>query len=133
MRTQPCAHALDVGRRSAPAASAASDSRRRIVRGMADNLGGRADRRNTGKQLPGVNARPDHGLRTMAATIDTVAQRCLSNATAVESTIYYVLEGEPGVSVAGAWRGPGMRGNCSAPMSLDQVELGADRALTPPG
>jgi alkylation response protein AidB-like acyl-CoA dehydrogenase len=69
----------------------------------------------------------------MAATIDTVAQRCLSTATAVESTIYYVLEGEPGVSVAGAWRGPGMRGNCSAPMSLDQVELGADRALTPPG
>jgi alkylation response protein AidB-like acyl-CoA dehydrogenase len=53
--------------------------------------------------------------------------------TPVESTIYYVLKGEPGVSVAGAWRGLGMRGNSSAPMSLDQVNLGADRALTPPG
>ena len=53
--------------------------------------------------------------------------------TPIESTIYYVLKGEPGVSVAGSWRGLGMRGNASAPMSLDEVALGADRALTPPG
>jgi alkylation response protein AidB-like acyl-CoA dehydrogenase len=49
------------------------------------------------------------------------------------STIYYVLNGEPGVSVTGSWRGLGMRGNASAPMSLDEVVLGADRALTSPG
>jgi alkylation response protein AidB-like acyl-CoA dehydrogenase len=53
--------------------------------------------------------------------------------TPIESTIYYVLSGEPGVSVTGSWRGLGMRGNASAPMSLDAVDLGADRALTPPG
>jgi alkylation response protein AidB-like acyl-CoA dehydrogenase len=53
--------------------------------------------------------------------------------TPFESTIYYVLSGEPGVSVTGSWRGLGMRGNASAPMSLDEVVLGADRALTSPG
>src|SRR5215203_1528558 len=53
--------------------------------------------------------------------------------TPIESTIYYVLSGDPGVSVAGAWRGLGMRGNASAPMSLDDVVLRADRALTAPG
>jgi alkylation response protein AidB-like acyl-CoA dehydrogenase len=54
-------------------------------------------------------------------------------ATPIASTIYYVLNGEPGVSVAGSWRGLGMRGNASAAMSLDEIVLGADRALTAPG
>ena len=53
--------------------------------------------------------------------------------TPIESTIYFVLSGDAGVSVAGAWRGLGMRGNASAPMTLADVELGADRALTAPG
>ena len=53
--------------------------------------------------------------------------------TPIESTLYYVLSGDPGVSVAGPWRGLGMRGNASAPMSLDDVVLRADRALTAPG
>jgi alkylation response protein AidB-like acyl-CoA dehydrogenase len=54
-------------------------------------------------------------------------------ATPIASTIYYVLAGEPGISVTGSWRGLGMRGNASAPMSLDKVALGSDRALTAPG
>jgi alkylation response protein AidB-like acyl-CoA dehydrogenase len=53
--------------------------------------------------------------------------------TPMESTIYYVLSGDLGLTVAGAWRGLGMRGNASAPMVLDGVELGAERALTAPG
>jgi alkylation response protein AidB-like acyl-CoA dehydrogenase len=53
--------------------------------------------------------------------------------TPMESTIYYVLSGDRGLTVAGAWRGLGMRGNASAPMVLDGVELGAERALTAPG
>jgi alkylation response protein AidB-like acyl-CoA dehydrogenase len=53
--------------------------------------------------------------------------------TPIESTIYFVLSGDAGVSVAGAWRGLGMRGNASAPMTLVDVKLGADRALTDPG
>lgn len=51
----------------------------------------------------------------------------------VESTIYLVLKDEAGVSVAGPWRGLGLRGNASAPMTLDAVSSGADRALTAPG
>jgi alkylation response protein AidB-like acyl-CoA dehydrogenase len=53
--------------------------------------------------------------------------------TPVESTMYYVLSGDRGLTVAGAWRGLGMRGNASAPMVLDGVELGPERALTAPG
>ena len=41
--------------------------------------------------------------------------------------------GDAGVSVSGPWRGLGMRGNASAPMTLDDVAVGADRALTDPG
>ena len=40
--------------------------------------------------------------------------------TPIESTIYLVLSGDAGVSVAGTWRGLGMRGNASAPMTLDE-------------
>ena len=40
--------------------------------------------------------------------------------TPIESTIYYVLSGDRGLTVAGAWRGLGMRGNASAPMALDR-------------
>ncbi len=51
----------------------------------------------------------------------------------LESTIYLVLGGDAGLSVAGAWRGLGMRGNASAPMTLDNVAVNADRALSDPG
>ena len=51
----------------------------------------------------------------------------------LESTIYLVLPTDKGLSVSGAWRGLGMRGNASAPMTLDNVAVGADRALTDPG
>ena len=51
----------------------------------------------------------------------------------VESSIYLVLKEDAGVAVTGAWRGLGMRGNASAPMTLDNVPVGADRALTADG
>jgi alkylation response protein AidB-like acyl-CoA dehydrogenase len=51
----------------------------------------------------------------------------------VESTIYLVLRDDSGLAVAGAWHGLGMRGNASAPMTIDNVTVGADRALTAPG
>jgi alkylation response protein AidB-like acyl-CoA dehydrogenase len=53
--------------------------------------------------------------------------------TPLESTIYLVLGGDVGLSVAGAWRGLGLRGNASAPMALEHVTIGADRALSDPG
>jgi alkylation response protein AidB-like acyl-CoA dehydrogenase len=54
-------------------------------------------------------------------------------ATPLESTIYLVLGSDAGLSVGGGWNGLGMRGNSSAPMSLDSVVVSADRALTAPG
>jgi alkylation response protein AidB-like acyl-CoA dehydrogenase len=50
-----------------------------------------------------------------------------------ESTLYLVTRDDPGLSVAGAWTGLGMRGNASAPMALKDVALGEDRALSEPG
>jgi alkylation response protein AidB-like acyl-CoA dehydrogenase len=50
-----------------------------------------------------------------------------------ESTLYLVTRDDGGLSVAGAWTGLGMRGNASAPMTLSDVRLGADRALSEPG
>src|SRR3954468_18459014 len=51
----------------------------------------------------------------------------------LESSIYLVLKEDAGVSVAGPWRGLGLRGNASAPMTLEGVPGGADRALTAEG
>ena len=51
----------------------------------------------------------------------------------IESSIYLVLKDDEGVAVSGTWRGLGMRGNASAPMTLDHVSVGADRALTARG
>jgi alkylation response protein AidB-like acyl-CoA dehydrogenase len=50
-----------------------------------------------------------------------------------ESTLYLVLRTDAGLSVAGVWQGLGMRGNTSAPMTLVNVAVKADRALTEPG
>ncbi len=51
----------------------------------------------------------------------------------LESTIYLVRKEDAGVSVAGTWRGLGLRGNASAPMTLEAVAVAADRALTADG
>lgn len=51
----------------------------------------------------------------------------------IDSSIYLVLKDDAGVSIAGTWRGLGLRGNASAPMTLDNVAVGVDRALTADG
>lgn len=51
----------------------------------------------------------------------------------VDSTLYLVLREDTGIRVAGPWNALGMRGNMSAPMRLDEVALGEERALTEPG
>lgn len=51
----------------------------------------------------------------------------------IESSIYLVLKDDAGVAVSGTWKGLGLRGNASAPMTLDNVSVGVDRALTPDG
>jgi len=51
----------------------------------------------------------------------------------IENSIYLVLKEAAGVEVSGTWRGLGLRGNASAPVTLDNVSVGADRALTADG
>jgi len=63
----------------------------------------------------------------VVSTLDVDAKQPL------ESTIYLVLREDKGLRVSGAWEGLGMRGNASAPMTLDGVVAGADRALTARG
>jgi alkylation response protein AidB-like acyl-CoA dehydrogenase len=49
------------------------------------------------------------------------------------SSIYLVLKDDAGVAVSGAWRGLGLRGTASAPMTFANVSVGADRALSADG
>jgi alkylation response protein AidB-like acyl-CoA dehydrogenase len=50
-----------------------------------------------------------------------------------QSMLYLVLRSDEGFSVAGRWQGMALRGNASAPMRLENVVIGADRALSPDG
>jgi alkylation response protein AidB-like acyl-CoA dehydrogenase len=49
------------------------------------------------------------------------------------TTLYLVLAEDPGMVVSGAWNALGMRGNASAPMTLKELELPRERALSEPG
>ena len=53
--------------------------------------------------------------------------------TAFASTIYLVLANDPGVNASAPWDGLGLRGNSSGPMSLKDVTLPKERALTENG
>jgi alkylation response protein AidB-like acyl-CoA dehydrogenase len=50
-----------------------------------------------------------------------------------DSTLYLVSAGAPGLSVAGPWDGLGMRGNASAPMSLQECAVAGAQQLTEDG
>jgi alkylation response protein AidB-like acyl-CoA dehydrogenase len=50
-----------------------------------------------------------------------------------DSTLYLIANGAPGFSVAGPWDGLGMRANASAPMTLEDCEVGPDQQLTEDG
>jgi alkylation response protein AidB-like acyl-CoA dehydrogenase len=50
-----------------------------------------------------------------------------------ESTLYFVRNGARGLSVAGPWDGLGLRGNASAPMTLEDCEVSPASQLTDDG
>jgi alkylation response protein AidB-like acyl-CoA dehydrogenase len=50
-----------------------------------------------------------------------------------DSTLYLVLAGTPGLSVAGPWDGLGLRANASAPMILDDCEVPSGFQITEDG
>lgn len=51
----------------------------------------------------------------------------------MDTMLYLVLKGDPGLSVSGAWDAMGMRGNGSAPMCLHDTVIPAERALNDEG
>lgn len=51
----------------------------------------------------------------------------------MDTMLFLVKKGAPGLSIAGAWNSMGMRGNASAPMTLADVAIPAGRALTDAG
>ena len=79
-------------------------------------------------------ARRSRSSRRPATPTDTSCRRWpRRRERPVDSTLYLVLRDDPGVSVSGAWNGLGLRGNASAAMTLDNVKVSGDRALSAPG
>jgi alkylation response protein AidB-like acyl-CoA dehydrogenase len=91
--------------------------------------------RATGAADGGVRISAQKSFVTSAGHADGYVVSTLSSGAKqpLESSIYLVLKDDAGVTVSGAWRGLGLRGNASAAMTLDNVPVGADRALTADG
>ena len=91
--------------------------------------------RSTGSGNGAVQISAQKSFVTSAGHADGYVVSTLSAGATqpIESSIYLVLKEDAGVAVSGAWRGLGLRGNASAPMTLDSVSVGADRALTADG
>lgn len=90
----------------------------------------RAERRNGHVHLSARKSFVTSAGRADGYVVSTLA----ADATQpVESTIYLVLRDDLGITVSGGWEGLGMRGNASAPMSLDNVIVGDARALSAAG
>jgi len=62
-----------------------------------------------------------------------VSTRSAGAADPMTSTLYYIPRDAPGLSVSGPWNGLGLRGNASAPLRLENVELPAAHRLSPEG
>ncbi len=52
-----------------------------------------------------------------------VSTRSATGTEPTESTLYYVPASTPGLEVSGGWNGTGLRGNASAPMSLERAPV----------
>jgi alkylation response protein AidB-like acyl-CoA dehydrogenase len=91
--------------------------------------------RATGTADGGVRISAQKSFVTSAGHADGYVVSTLSSAAKqpLESSIYLVLKDDAGMTVSGAWRGLGMRGNASAAMTLDNVAVSANRALTADG
>jgi alkylation response protein AidB-like acyl-CoA dehydrogenase len=83
----------------------------------------------------GVHVSANKSFVTSAGRADGYVVSTLAPAATqpLESSLYLVLRGDKGVRVSGTWKGVGMRGNASAPMTLENVALGEARALSAPG
>jgi alkylation response protein AidB-like acyl-CoA dehydrogenase len=77
----------------------------------------------------------DKSFVTSAGTADSYIVSTLSGSAAdpQASTLYYVPQDAPGLSVSGPWNGLGLRGNGSAPMRLDNVAVPTSHRVSPEG
>ena len=62
-----------------------------------------------------------------------VSTRTAGGEEPTDITLYLLLKEEEGFIVSDRWDGMGMRGNASAPMTLEDCEIPAERALCEPG
>ena len=62
-----------------------------------------------------------------------VSTRTPGGTEPTDTVLYLVLKQDAGVSVSGGWDSLGMRGNDSAPMTLQDCRVAPDRALSDPG
>src|SRR5262245_20285351 len=83
----------------------------------------------------GVHVSASKSFVTSAGRADGYVVSTLAPAATqpLESSVYLVFRDDQGVRVSGAWKGVGMRGNSSAPMTLENVALSEQRALSAPG
>jgi alkylation response protein AidB-like acyl-CoA dehydrogenase len=82
----------------------------------------------------GVRVRAQKSFVTSAGNADVYVVSTLSaGAGPSDVDLYAVLRGTPGLAVAGAWRGMGLRGNDSAPMTVDAGLTAGQRIGTPGG
>jgi len=83
----------------------------------------------------GVTVSAEKSWVTSAGEADGYVVSAQSPAAAgpTDTMLFLVAKGAPGLSVAGPWNSMGMRGNASAPMTLTEVAIGGDRALTDAG
>ncbi len=72
---------------------------------------------------------------TSAGHADSYVVSCgaAGRAEATTSTLYYVPTDAAGLATAGAWNGLGLRGNASAPMTLENVLVSAAHRLSADG
>ena len=62
-----------------------------------------------------------------------VSTRTPGGSQPLDTMLYLVKKGDPGMRVSGPWNAMGMRGNASAPMTLENCAIPAERALCAPG
>ena len=83
----------------------------------------------------GVTLSAEKSFVTSAGHADgyVVSTRWWDAQQPTETLIYLVRGDDAGVSIAGSWDALGMRGNASAPMTLERVPLADERLLSEPG
>jgi alkylation response protein AidB-like acyl-CoA dehydrogenase len=62
-----------------------------------------------------------------------VSTRSAAGTEPTASTLFYLPNGAPGLSVSGPWSGLGLRGNASAPMRLEGAKVDAEDRLSADG